>query len=531
LIAVNVADYVIVGGGAAGSVLANRLSEDRSRSVLLLEAGQPSDGFLFRMPTGSYKLLGQSEADWRHMAEPDPSINDRRVMWSAGRALGGSSAINGMVYVRGEKYEYDAWAGLGCTGWAWDDVLPYFKRAEDFQGASTPDHGCGGPLSVTPQRVIHPLAEAFVQACTQSGLRRLEDYCGGDQDGAFLMLVTQKNGERWSAARGYLGPAVRRRNLKIVTGVLADRVEIENGRATGVRALVDGQPQIFQARREVILTAGAVMSPAILLRSGIGPGRHLQELGVEVCRDRSGVGCNLQEHPSFPLSRFVNVPTYNAMLEPAQLARHLATYVLTRRGVMSSAAVQAMAFLRSEPGLLHPDIKLSFAPFCTDVKKRTMNRRSGFTIFTSLTHPKGRGEIRLKSSDPAALPVIDHRLLGNPDDVARLINGLQQVERIFDAPAFSGSLAGRNIPEAAPSGDAEWEDLIRALTSIGYHPTGTCRMGSDADSVVDLELAVRGIERLRVADASVMPRLGSANTNAPTIMVAEKAADLIRKQA
>jgi choline dehydrogenase len=526
-----IADYIVVGGGSAGCVLANRLSTDKACSVVLLEAGGPSDGFMCRMPVGSYKLMANPKWDWMHMTEADPSLNGRQSMWNGGRALGGGSMINGMVYVRGEKHEFDAWAAAGCTGWAWNDVLPYFKRAEDFQGPPSPSHGRGGPLAVSPLRTKHPLADAFVDACVQSGLRRLDDYCDGDQDGAFYMLATQKNGERWSAARGYLQPALRRRNLRVVTGALADRVELVNGRAVRVHALVDGVPRTFEARREVILTAGALMSPAILMRSGIGPAAHLRAMGVKVAHDAPDVGRNLQEHPSFALSRLVNVPTYNTMLAPGALARLLLQYVLTRRGVMSSAAIHAMAFLRSRPELEHPDVKLSFAPFCTEVETRAMHKHAGVTIFAGLSRPKSRGAIRLRSADPQDKPAIDHRLVGDPGDMSALIAGIKAIERIFDAPAFSAHVVARNNPSRPPADDAEWEALIRGMTAIGFHPVGTCRMGSDQSSVVDTELAVRGVRGLRIADASVMPLLNSANTNAPTIMVAEKAADLICRTA
>jgi choline dehydrogenase len=529
---VDQADYIILGGGSAGCVLASRLSEDPTCKVVLVEAGDPSHGFVFRMPTGSYTQLGRPKADWVHMTEPDPSLNDRRGMWNAGRALGGGSAINGMVYVRGDRFEFDRWAAAGCTGWGWDDVLPYFKRAEDYRGRPVPpSHATGGPLAVSPLRAIHPIAEAFLKACEESGLRRLDDYCNGDHDGVFQMLATQKNGERWSAARGYLEPALRRPNLEVVTGAIADKVELENGRAVGVRIVAQGQVRTIQAAREVILCAGTLMSPTILMRSGIGPGEHLRQMGVEVRRDSPCVGRNLQEHPSFPLSRLVNIPTYNAMIQGAGLGARLAQYLLTRTGVMSSPALHAMGFIRSRPELEHPDVKMSFAPFCSDLKTRTMNKRSGFSIFLGISRPNSRGEIRLRSTDPGDKPVIDHRLLGAPEDVAALVAGAQAVERIFEAPAMARLISGRNIPAETPADDAAWETQIRTLTNIGFHPVGTCRMGSDEDSVVDLQLRVRGTQGLRVADASTMPLLSGANTNAPTIMLAEKAADIIRGRA
>ena len=524
----NVADYIIIGGGSAGCVLANRLTEDKNTSVVLIEAGPPSRGFLFRMPTGSYKLMGNPQVDWMHVTEPDPSINGRSGMWNSGRTLGGGSAINGMVYIRGARHDYDDWAAAGCTGWSWDDVLPYFLRAEDYQGAPSPSHGRGGPLSVSPLRIKHPLADSFVQACVESGLRGVEDYCAGDVDGVFVNLATQRKGERWSASRGYLEPAMSRSNLTVVTGAIADRVLFDGDRASGVRVLVNGQPRDFQANREVILTAGALMSPAILMRSGVGPGAHLQAMGVEVRQDAPEVGRNLQEHASFPSSRLVDTPTYNSMMGPAHMAGHLASYLLARRGVMTATPIHAMAFLRSRPELEHPDVKLSFGPICTDVVKRSMHKRPGVTVFTNVS-PKSRGEIRLRSLDAADKPVIDHRLLGHPEDIAAMIAGAKRVEQIFDAPAFAKHVKGRNLPAARPKDDAEWESMIRTYSNIGFHPVGTCRMGADAQSVVDPQLLVRGVRGLRVADASIMPVMPSANTNAPAMMVAEKAADLIRR--
>jgi choline dehydrogenase len=524
-------DYIIIGGGSAGSVLANRLSENPAHRVTLLEAGGPSDGFMVKMPAGSFKLVGNPDMDWMHVTEPDPSINDRKALWNAGKALGGGSAINGMVYIRGSKHDYDAWAASGCNSWGWDEVLPYFLKGEDFQGPASASHAHGGPLSVSPPRIKHPLADAFVEACAQSGLRKIDDYCAGDVDGAFVNYVTQRNGERWSAARGYLEAAAGRPNLKVITGALVDRVIFEGTRAVGVRFRRHGQMQELRAGREVILSAGALMSPAVLLRSGIGPGAQLQALGIEVRSDAAEVGKNLQEHASFAASRFVDVPTYNAMMSPAHLAAHMASYLLMRRGVMTTSPIQAMAFLRSRPELAHPDVKLSLGPICSDIAKRSMHKRSGITVFANVSSPKSRGEIRLRSADPDDKPVIDHRLLGHPDDVAALVSGMKLLDRIFEAPALAKHVIGRNLPPEEPKTDAEWERYIRTYSNIGFHPVATCRMGADPGSVVDPTLSVRGVAGLRVVDASIMPVMPSANTNAPTMMVAEKGADLIKQSA
>jgi choline dehydrogenase len=525
------ADYIIVGGGSAGCVLANRLSENRDHKVVVLEAGGPSNGFMVKMPAGSFKLIGNPETDWMHVTEPDPSINDRKGLWNAGKALGGGSAINGMVYIRGSRHDYDGWAASGCNSWGWDQVLPYFLKGEDFQGPPSESHAKGGPLSVSPPRIKHPIADAFIEACVQSGLRRIEDYCAGDVDGVFEVMVTQRGGERCSAARGYLEAAAGRPNLQVITGALADQVLFEGDRATGVRFRQDGQVRELTARREVIVSGGALMSPAILMRSGIGPGAHLRDMGVAVRVDAPEVGRNLQEHASFGASRFVDLPTYNTMMGPAHLAAHMASYLLLRRGVMTTSPIHAMAFLRSRPDLEHPDVKLSLGPICSDVAKRSMHKRAGVTVFANVSSPKSRGEIRLRSPDPADKPVIDHRLLGHPDDVAALISGMKQLDRIFEAPAMARHVQGRNMPPTQPQDDAEWERYIRSYSNIGFHPVATCRMGADPASVVDPTLRVRGVRSLRVVDASIMPVMPSANTNAPAMMVGEKGADLIKASA
>lgn len=525
-------DYVIAGGGSAGCVLASRLSEDPNSTVLLLEAGGSGDGFLATMPSGSAKLLGRPKTDWMYMTEPDPSLGGRKSMWYAGKMLGGGSSINGMMYIRGSRADYDSWEqDLGCTGWGWDSVQTYFKRSECFDGPACASHATDGPMGVALPRKIHPLSHAFVDACADLGYRNVKDYCAGDIDGAFIAYVTQKNGQRSSAALAFLKPAMKRPNLTVITGAMVDKVLIKDGRATGVKYVKDGEIRIVAAKREVIVSASSLASPAILLRSGIGPAAELNALGIELKVDAPDVGKNLQEHASVQTSVTVDIPTVNTKMGPIHIWLGLIRYLLSGRGIMSITPVEGMAFLRSKPGLVQPDIKLQFGPFAYDPVSRKPHHKPGIVIYTNVAKPRSRGEIRLRSADPMDAPIINHRLVGDPEDMAALIGGLKAVDDILHARSFAKHLTGRISPAQKPQTDAEWEERIRSTAGIGYHPVGTCRMGGDDRSVVDPRLRVRGVSGLRVADGSIMPIMPSANTNAPAIMIGEKAADMIRVDA
>jgi len=529
---VDEADYVIAGGGSAGCVLANRLSANPANRVVLLEAGGGADGFWNKVPAGGMTKLGKPETDWCLMTEPDPSLNGRQGFWSAGRMLGGGSSVNGMIYIRGDRSDYDYWASeLGCTGWSWDEVFPYFLKSEAWTGEPSQTHGTTGTLGVSEARMKHPLAESFVEACEEFGLRRVADYCAGDVDGAFLMLTTQKDGQRSSAARAFLDEAQKRPNLTVVTGATVDKVQIENGRAAGVQFVKDGETRSVRARREVVVSAGSLNSPGVLMRSGIGPADHLRDHGIDVVRDVPEVGRNLQEHASFHSVFQVDIPTWNNLFKPHLLAREFLKYLAFRKGLMTIIPVEAMAYLRSRADLAFPDVKLSFGLMIHDYEKQRPHHLPGVVVFANVAKPKSRGEIRLRSADPADKPVIDHRLIGHPDDIAALISGAKKIQELFTMPAMARHVVGPLKPDPMPQSDEEWEQAIRNSAGIGYHPVATCRMGGDEASVVDPRLRVRGIEGLRVVDASIMPVMPAANTNAPSIMIGEKGSAMILEDA
>ena len=525
------ADIVIVGAGSAGCVMANRLTEDRNLQVIILEAGEKTPSFATDVPGMTMRLIGNPASDWGHMAEPDPSADGRPLMWSGGRMVGGGSSINGLVYIRGLQRDYDDWATAGCTGWGWQDVEPYFRKAEHYDEEGAPSLGREGRLWVSNIRSLHPLSTQFLKACAELQIPALADYNAGDRAGAFTNLTTQRNGRRSSTARAFLQPAERRDNLRVLRGAMADRIVFEAGRATGVRARIGGEWRIVRARRSVVVSAGSLLSPTILLRSGIGPAETLRELGIHVAVNAPEVGANLQDHIGIMACKFVNQPTYNSEMDPLNGLRHLANYLLFRKGPLASAAVQGMAWVRSDPGLAEPDLHLNWFPFGVDYNTNppSMHKRPAVSLGACVSRPQARGRVSLRSADPLAKPVIDFRLLESDQDVEALRGAIQLIERIFAAPALAGAVVG----PAGPFDNAETEEAINSVlrrhAGLGLHAVGTCRMGSDAGSVLDTTLDVRGVVGLKVIDASIMPRLVSANTNAAAVMIGEKGADLLKQ--
>jgi choline dehydrogenase-like flavoprotein len=527
-------DYVVIGGGSGGAVLAARLSEDPQLRVALLEAGGRNDSLLNIVPTGAaVHVMRANACNWAFSTVPQPGLNGRIGYQPRGKGLGGSSAINAMVYLRGQREDYDGWAALGAAGWGWDDVLPYFMRAENNERGASALHGSGGPLNVADLRSPHPFALLFVQAATQAGLPANDDFAGATQEGAGLYQVTQKNGERWSVARGYLEPARSRSNLVILTDALATRILFEGKRAVGVRYVQGGAEQSVRARREVLLAAGALQSPQLLMVSGIGPAQHLAQHGIALVANVPGVGQNLQDHLDIVINRRVdNTDLLGFSLPGAvKLMRAISRWRRERRGVLTSNFAEAGAFVRTEPHLVRPDLQLHFVIGMVDNHNRTFHWGHGMSCHACALQPKSRGSVSLAGADVQAAPIIDPRFLSHPDDIEVMVCGFKLVRSIFaQAPfaPFDGANPQRELYDGGVRTDDEIRAAIRARADTIYHPAGTCRMGSDAASVVDPQLRVRGVEGLRVVDASVMPTLVSGNTNAPVVMIAEKASDLIK---
>jgi len=530
-------DYVIVGAGSAGCVLANRLTADGRHRVLLLEAGPPDTDPLIHIPVGYAKTLKDPKINWLYETEPVEGTANRPHIWPRGKVLGGSSSINGLLYVRGQAADYDQWAQLGATGWSWADVLPYFRRAERNERLSDELHGRDGPLNVSDATQRHPVSDAVIEAGIEAGLRFNDDCNGEMQDGISYFQLTVKNGRRWSTASAYLKPAMARANLVVETGAQAEAVLLEGRRATGVRYRQGGRSVTARAAREVILCGGAVNSPQLLELSGIGDPEVLKAAGIEVRHALPGVGANLQDHYVVSLQYRLKpgVVSVNEMSRGWRLVREAMRYAVNRTGLLTLSAAHIQAYIRTRPGLAGPDVQFHILPGTADIPKYTeqqvweLEKEPGLTIAPCQLRPESRGTIHVKSADPFAPPAIRPNYLADPLDQVTIVEGLKFGRKLASQPALAPYVSHETFPGAAAPDDAGLLGWARESGTTIYHPVGTCRMGqaSDGGAVVDPEGRVHGLGALRVVDASVMPRLVSGNTNAPTIMIAEKMSDAI----
>jgi choline dehydrogenase len=528
-------DYIVIGGGSAGCVLAARLSESGRYRVLLLEAGDSDRNPWIRVPMGSSRLKANPRLTWTYESEPELELNGRRINLQVGRVLGGTSSINGMVYMRGHPADYDSWHELGCTGWNWECVLPYFKKAEDQESGADEFHGIGGPLCVS-NPLVPELADRWIAAAIKAGLPSNNDFNGEWQEGAGHFQRTTKRGRRWSTADAYLRPAQNRRNLTIRTNAQTTRILIEDGKAVGVSFVSEGVPQTAPTRGEVIVSAGVFNSPHLLQLSGLGPPKLLQSFGIPVLREMPSVGADMQDHFHCVVTfRCTKRITLNHVAN-GFVRRGLAgaQYVLFRSGPLANNATCAGAFARSDATLDRPDLQLNFINYTVASRDRQKVRAHpfpGFTIDVVHLHPQARGSVRMKSPDPLAPPEIRFNFLRIQQDVQALTAGMRLARTIAQQSALADYVAEEILPGPDVRSDAEFDAWIRANGTSFLHPVGTCRMGGDEAAVLDSRLRVRGMGYLRVVDASVMPSVPAGNINAPVIMIGEKAADMIMEDA
>jgi choline dehydrogenase len=526
-------DYIVVGAGTAGCVLANRLTASGRHRVLLLEAGGHDRNIWIHIPLGYGKLFTNRKVNWLYTSEPEPELNNRQIIQPRGKVLGGSSSINGLLYIRGQPADFDHWRQLGNSGWSFEDVLPYFRRAEDQERGADVLHGVGGPLAVSDVCEPHPLCEAFIEAAQQAGFPRNDDFNGATQEGAGYFQLTARRGRRWSTAVGYLRQARRRPNLTIVSNALASRILFSGRRAIGIEYRQGGTTRVAHANAEVVVAGGTFNSPQLLQLSGLGPAALLQSFGINIVADMPGVGAELQDHLQVRMQYRCTEPI--TMNDVIHSWRHRTgaglRYVLFRKGLLAIGAGYAGGFFRTSPLVATPDIQVHFIIFSADTVGAALHSFPGFIASVCQLRPESRGFVRIKSADAREPPAIQPRYLSSQSDRDIVVAGIKLLRRIMQQPAMRRYIAEERAPDPRCTSDSELLAFAREVGTTVYHPTSTCRMGSDPTAVVDERLRVRGIERLRVVDGSIMPTVVSGNTNAAIVMIGEKGADMILQDA